>query len=127
MSMMRGSWGKVLAASVAFFGCSSAGAQVVVGNWESGTPEGWIDWSGGQTPLAAPRFSFNSTGATLGTTAVQFNLPASGYTQWAALKLQQGSNGVDEWRDEFLAADKLAVDITLVRDEMATATTNDFA
>jgi hypothetical protein len=112
---------------VAFFGCSTAGAQVVIGNWESGTPEGWIDWSGGQAPIAAPRFGFNSTGATAGTTAVQFNLPAGGYTQWAALKLQQGSNGVSEWRDDFLAADKLAVDITLVRDEMATAPSNDFA
>jgi hypothetical protein len=113
----------VLAAAAA---CPATRAAVVIGNWESGGPEGWIDWSGGQTPIAAPRFAFNSTGATLGTAAVQFNLPNGGYTQWASLKLQQGSNGVDEWRDDFLTSAQLAIDITLVRDEMATAATNDF-
>ena len=102
-------------------------AQVVIGNWESGTPEGWIDWSGGQMPIGPPRFAFNGTGATLGTTAVQFNLPNGGFTQWAALKLQQSGNGVNEWRDDFLASAKLAVDITLVRDEMVTSPSNDFA
>ena len=102
-------------------------AQVVLGNWESAAPEGWIDWSGGQTPIAPPRFGFNGIGATLGTGAVQFNLPQGGFTQWAALKLQQSGNGVDEWRDDFLASAKLAVDITLVRDEMVTSPTNDFA
>jgi hypothetical protein len=104
-----------------------AHAQVVLGNWETAAPEGWIDWSGGQTPIAPPRFGFNGIGATLGTGAVQFNLPQGGFTQWAALKLQQSGNGVDEWRDDFLASAKLAVDITLVRDEMVTSPTNDFA
>jgi hypothetical protein len=116
---------------IAFFAIalapSSSHAQVVLGNWESGAPEGWIDWSGGQTPIAPPRFGFNGIGATLGTMAVQFNHPNGGFTQWAALKLQQGSNGVDEWRDDFLASAKLAVDITLVRDEMVTSPSNDFA
>jgi hypothetical protein len=103
-------------------------AATVIGNWESGTPEGWIDWSSGQTPLAAPRFGFNSIGATLGTTAVQFNLPAGGFTQWASLKLQMGNNGVDEWRDDFLASAKLAVDFTFVANEMDRANTgNNFA
>ena len=106
---------------------SAARAQVVLGNWESGTPEGWIDWSGGQMPIGPPRFAFNGIGATLGTTAVQFNLPNGGFTQWAALKLQQSGNGVNEWRDDFLASAKLAVDITLVRDEMVTSPSNDFA
>jgi hypothetical protein len=102
-------------------------AATVIGNWESGMPEGWIDWGNGQAPLAAPRFGFNSVGATLGSGAVQFNLPATGYTQWAALKLQQSANGIEEWRDDFLANARLAVDITLVASEMSTAAGNNFA
>ncbi len=103
---------------------TTARAQTVIGNWESATPEGWVDWGSNQAPIAPPRFAFNSTGATLGTGAVQFN-HAGNYTQWAAIKLQQSGNGVNEWRDEFLASAQLAVDITLVRDEMAAG--NDFA
>jgi hypothetical protein len=106
---------------------SGANADTIIGNWESATAEGWIDWSSGQTPLPGTRFAFNSTGATLGSTAVQFGYPGAGYTQWAALKLQQAANGVDEWRDDFLNSAKLALDITLVRSEQATAPSNDFA
>ena len=102
-------------------------ANTLIGNWESGTPEGWIDWSSGQTPLAPPRFQFNSTGATVGSGAVQFNLAASAYTQWLSIKLQQSGNGVDEWRDDFLSSVKLAMDLTLVASEQGTAPTNDFA
>jgi hypothetical protein len=106
---------------------SRALGDVVIGNWESGAPEGWIDWSGGQTPLAPPRFNFNGIGATNGVGAIQFNLPGGGFTQWAALKLQMGSNGVDEWRDDFLASAKVAVDITLVASEQTVNPANDFA
>jgi hypothetical protein len=133
--MRKCTWQRAGAAAVCTIACaavllltaSPARAQTVIGNWETGTPEGWIDWSGGQTPIAPPRFGFNSTGATLGTGAVQFNLAATGFTQWAALKLQQGSNGVDEWRDDFLASALIAVDITFVRDEQATDPANNFA
>ena len=116
--------GIVIVALVLFL-TSAVRAQTVIGNWESGTPEGWLDWGSAQAPMAPPRFTFNSIGATLGTGAVQFNHPNGNYTQWAALKLQQAGNGVDEWRDDFLNSAQLAVDITLVRDEMAPG--NDFA
>lgn len=106
---------------------NGSSANTVIGNWESASSEGWIDWSSGQTPLEAPRFEFNSIGATLGTGALQFNLPATGFTQWASLKLQAGSNGVDEWRDDFLANTKVAIDITLVASEMAPDAGNNFA
>jgi hypothetical protein len=122
----------ITCASVAFLlvigmlSATVAHAQTtVIGNWESGTPEGWIDWSNGQMPIAPPRFGFNAVGATVGTGAVQFNHPNGGYTQWLAIKLQQAGNGIDEWRDEFLASAQLAVDFTFVRDEMAAG--NDFA
>jgi hypothetical protein len=104
-----------------------AKADTVIGNWESAAPEGWIDWSSGETPLAAPRFGYGAIGATLGTTALQFNLPATGFTQWASIKLQGGSNGVDEWRDDFIANTKVAVDVTLVASEMAIEPGNNFA
>jgi hypothetical protein len=118
----------VIIAAGALSAAAPSRAETLIGSWESGAPEGWIDWSNGQTPLAAPRFGFNGIGATAGAGAVQFNLPGGGYTQWASIKLQMGSNGVDEWRDEFLASAKVAIDITLVADEMDRANTgNDFA
>src|SRR5688572_22267215 len=92
----------VVLLTLALLASNGAAQSVVIGNWESAAPEGWVDWGSGQAPITAPRFTFNSTGATLGTGAVQFNHPSGGYTQWAALKLQQPGNGVDEWRDDFL-------------------------
>jgi hypothetical protein len=128
--MKRPSWllMAVLAVTAVLFSSPLSGrAASVIGNWESGTPEGWIDWSNGQAPLAAPRFEFNSVGATLGSGAVQFNLPGGNFTQWASLKLQMSANGIDEWRDEFLASSLVAADITLVASEMSTAAANNYA
>ena len=129
--MVRSARVRVVAISLAvtaLIGFTSYGtADTVIGNWESAAPEGWIDWSPGGTPLAAPRFGYGPIGATLGTTALQFNLPATGFTQWASIKLQGGSNGVDEWRDDFIANTKVAVDITLVASEMAIEPGNNFA
>jgi len=122
---------------VAAVGTSSrALGQVVIGDWESAGPEGWIDWNSGtlQT-MMAPRYEFNSTGATLGFGALEYNHPAQGFAQWAAIKLQLGTpggdgldgNGVDEWRDDFLAHTKVAVDVTLVASEMTADPGNNFA
>ena len=128
--MNRPSWLRtaVLAVTVTLLGVPLSGrAATVIGNWESGTPEGWIDWGNGQAPIGPARFGFNSVGATLGSGAVQFNLPGGNFTQWAALKLQQSANGVDEWRDNFLASSQIAADITLVASEMSTAAGNNYA
>ena len=107
-------------AVLAFAG--SAFADTVLGNWESGTPEGWIDWSNGQTPIGPPRFGFNGTGATLGTGAIQFNLPAGGFTQWAAFKLQ--NNGIADYRPDFFNSIQLAFDLTFVGSEMVSIAAN---
>lgn len=112
-----------------------AAADTIIGNWESGTPEGWIDWGSGQAPIAGPRFSFlqpDANGASLGTGAIRFNLPFGGYTQWLAVRLQNDPptpqpNGVSEWRDDFMAYNKMSVDFTFVPGDMTNAAGNDFA
>ncbi len=69
-----------VAAALAVFD-GVARADVIIGNWESGTPEGWIDWGNGQAPLAPPRHQFNNIGATVGNTALHFgvNVNAEGF------------------------------------------------
>jgi len=116
-----------ITASCCCFTPTASAVNTVIGNWESGTPEGWIDWGNGQAPIAAPRFAFNGIGATNGTRAIQFNLPGGGYTQWAAFKLQLANNGIAEYRPDFMAADKLLFDLTLVQSDMTVAAGNDFA
>ena len=106
-------------------------APAVIGNWEDGQADGWIDWGNGQTSIAAPRFGFNSTGATVGTGAIQFNITSPGtYTQWAAFKLQSfgdgrgtGSDGPNpvDYRQAFMGNTKFAFDLTLVPSEQNTS------
>jgi hypothetical protein len=112
-------------AAIAMTAAGTTHAQTaVIGNWESATPEGWLDWgTGGQPPVGPPRYAFNSTGATLGNTALQFNHPGN-FAQWAAIKLQSaGNGGVGEWRDDFMNNTKLAVDVTFDRAEIPQAVT----
>ena len=105
-------------------------AQTVIGDWESGTREGWIDWNNG-SPTATvepPKYAFNGIGATLGAGAIQYNSPG-GYTQWLAIKLQNDindplSNQIDDYRPGFLQHTKLAFDITLDAAEQTAG--NDF-
>jgi hypothetical protein len=74
-----------LAASSALWLARVSIAATTIGNWEDGQADGWIDWSGGQLPISSPSYGFNSTGATLGSKAVQFSEPFnSTYTQWLA-------------------------------------------
>ena len=124
-------------AMAASAGTTSASAAVVIGNWESGAPEGWIDWNAGGAVLTIPAagalYAFNGVGATLGTGALQYN-HAGGYKQWASIKLHIGpgngnpidGNGVQEWRDDFLASAKLAFDLTLIASEADPVSGNDF-
>jgi hypothetical protein len=127
MKQQLWSWILVAVAWATILVAAAPGYATIIGNWESGTAEGWIDWGNGQAPLAAPRHGFNSIGATVGTGAVQFNLPGPAtYTQWAAIKLQ--SNGIADYRPDFLGSSLLKVDITLVAADMAAAPpNNDYA
>ena len=73
----------------AAFAVSPANAAVVIGNWENNT-DGWIDWSGGQQPIAAPKFTYATTGVTLGSTSLQ--LTHAGWNQNLAIKLQDNGH-----------------------------------
>jgi hypothetical protein len=110
---------------------SRAVADTVIGDWESGTREGWFDWNTGTptTTVEPPIYAFNSIGATLGEGAIQYNSPGS-YTQWLAIKLQLDANdplanGIANYRPDFLANTKLAFDLTFVASEQTAG--NDFA
>lgn len=106
-------------------------ATRIIGDWEAGNREGWVDWNSGSPTevVGAPTFAFNSIGATHGTGAIQYNSPG-GYTQWLAIKLQLDvndvlSNGIADYRADFLANTKLGIDVTLVASEQTEG--NDFA
>ena len=112
-----------LAVVLAWTIASRAIADTTIGNWESGTRDGWVDWNGGSptTTVEAPKFAFNSIGATNGTGAIQYNSPG-GYTQWLGIKLQLDvndplANGIADYRPGFLANSKLAFDFTWVASE----------
>jgi hypothetical protein len=113
----------VAALPCCFASINAVAAPTIIGDWESGTREGWIDWNGGSptTSVGPPRFAFNSVGATHGTGAIQFN-EAGNYTQYLAIKLQNDpndalSNHVADYTPAFLANTKLAFDMTLVQSE----------
>jgi len=110
---------KGLVAVLVLATAASGHAQTVIGNWESGTREGWIDWNNGSPTVnvGTPKYAFNGVGATLGAGALQYNSPG-GYTQWLSIKLQNDvndplSNQIADYRTGFLQHTKLAFDITL--------------
>src|SRR5688500_5478989 len=80
--------GLAVAAAVA---PSGARADAIIGDWE-GTTDGWIDWSNGQAPIAAPKFSYDTIGVTSGSQSLK--LTQVGWGQNLSLKLQLFSNGV---------------------------------
>ena len=122
-----------LATSSALWSARTSTATTTIGNWEDGQADGWIDWGSGQLPISPPSYAFNSTGATLGSKAVQFNEPSNNtYTQWLAFKLQAlsgngrgtgsdansgGPGVIRDYRPDFMANSKIAFDLTLVRSE----------
>ncbi len=117
--------------ALAWTGANRTVADTIIGNWESGTRDGWVDWNSGAptTAVEAPTYAFNSIGATQGTGAIQYNSPG-GYTQWMAIKLQLDvndplSNGIADYRPDFVANTKLAFDLTIVDSEQTAG--NDFA
>src|SRR5262245_24146614 len=74
-----------------FVVASPARAQLtVIGNWESGSGDGWFDWQDGLTvtdPGESARYSFsNTTGVTIGNSSLLFQ--GSGYDQDLSIKLQ---------------------------------------
>ncbi|MGA2916455.1 MAG: PEP-CTERM sorting domain-containing protein [Sedimentisphaerales bacterium] len=86
-------------------------AATVIGNWENGSSDGWIDWiewGNGQSitsPLNASKYSFSTIGATSGTESLK--VTQSGWGQTLAIKLQ--NNG---FVDDFLANTIFQIDVT---------------
>jgi hypothetical protein len=131
----------ILVSTSAAISCLLAGiasaAPVVLGSWDDGQADGWIDWGGGQVSVAPPAYVFNSTGATLGSGAIGFNETSpTTYTQWLAFKLQAptannpvagrgtgsdansgGPGIIKDYRPDFMTNTKVAFDLTLVPSE----------
>ncbi len=86
-------------------------SEVVIGNWEDGSSDGWIDWIEYGTgksvtdPINSPKYSFSTIGATLGSESLQ--ITQSGWNQNLAIKLQ--NNGLV---DDFFANTIFQIDVT---------------
>jgi Dockerin type I domain len=96
----------------------SHAALTVVGNWESGSADGWIDW-GNQLSITDPgqnpgEYSFSSTtGVTIGSSSV--HVFASGNNQDLSVKLQNiplAGSSTGDARGAFFTNRAVAVDIT---------------
>jgi hypothetical protein len=128
------SWAKLtvwLALFVVVLGVSSSCfADTIIGNWESGTSEGWFDWNNSSPPgfilpVGPPQYAFNSIGATVGTEALQYSL--NGYHQWASIQLQDTSTHSDgtshpDYRPDFMSNTRLSFDLTIVNSESSACT-----
>ena len=95
-------------------------AEMVIGDWEEGSYDGWIDWGQGQgtiESIGAPKYTFSETGATLGTSALKVS-PGSGWQQNLSIKLQD-IGGLEA----FLANKAFAIDVTYNSADWDPATT----
>lgn len=103
---------RMLAVGVVSLGVvGAAEGEVVIGDFENGSYDGWIDWSSSQAPLVAPKFTFsNSLGVTRGSSALV--LTQNGWNQNLSIKLQDTTLHPD-YRAAFLANTQIQFDITL--------------
>src|SRR5450755_2715146 len=113
----------VLAASVAMLS-NHGNAATIIGNWESGTSEGWIDWGTGQLPVVPSiipgRWAIDGVGATLGTKALDFSIAGGSFSQFASIKLQTGDGTAgSDYRPAFLANTRMSFDLTIVGSDVS--------
>jgi len=88
------------------FACTGY-ADVVIGDWENGSYDAWIDWGGGTIEsIGAPKYTFSETGATLGTSALKVS-PGSGWQQNLSIKLADIG-----MLDAFKTGTAFAIDVT---------------
>jgi hypothetical protein len=87
-------------ASIVSFAPVTARADVVIGDWEAGSLDGWIEWSGFAS------FSSSTLGATRGSNSIKV-VPNASFSQHLALKLQD-----EELMDEFVANTQLSIDVS---------------
>ena len=93
---------------VLFFACTSY-ADTVIGDWENGSYNGWIDWGRGQAKIesiGAPKYTFSTIGATRGSSALKVS-PGSGWQQNLSISLAD-IGGLEA----FMANKAFAIDVT---------------
>ena len=90
---------------------AAARADKVIGNWEDAN-DGWIDWGSGQIPVdQSAKFSYTTTGATLGSKALQVS--QNGWGQNLSIRLQQDYSPALDLRDDWLEYTQFAIDVTV--------------
>lgn len=111
-----------LAVACVFGATPKCFADTIIGNWESGASEGWVDWGTGQLPVVPSiipgRWEINGIGATVGSKALQFSIAGGNFSQFAALKLQTGNGTAgSDFRPDFLANTRMSFDLTVLGGE----------
>lgn len=129
-----------LGASLSMAPKSSA---VVIGNWEGGATDGWIDWSfnneigglpqgGPTTVLPSPNYASSTEGATLGTNSLAFNPNAPsqygrGYYQCLSDKLEYNTDSMGNSEiSDFVANQIFSISVTFDASKMPGATYANF-
>ena len=95
-------------------------ADVVIGDWENGSYDSWIDWGAEQATIESigePKYSFSATGATLGSTALKMS-PGSGWQQNLSISLAD-IGGLEA----FMSGTAFAIDVTYNSADWDPATT----
>jgi hypothetical protein len=95
-------------------------ADEVIGDWEDGSYDGWIDWGAGQVTIESigePKYSFSPIGATLGSSALKVS-PGSGWQQNLSISLADIGA-----MDAFLANKAFSIDVTYNSADWDPATT----
>ncbi|MGA2916453.1 MAG: hypothetical protein ABSE89_10550 [Sedimentisphaerales bacterium] len=93
-------------------------ATTIIGNWENGSSNGWIDWGNGQSitnSVNASKYSFSTVGATSGSSSLE--VTKTGWNQNLSIKLQ--NNGLV---DKFMANNKFLIDVTVPADAFLNGT-----
>jgi hypothetical protein len=101
------------------FSCSSF-AEDVIGNWEDGSYDGWIDWGEGQVTIESidgPKYTFSDIGVTLGSSSLKVS-PGSGWQQNLSISLAD-VNALDA----FMSSTAFAIDVTYNSADWDPATT----
>ncbi len=84
-------------------------ADVVIGDWENGSYDGWIDWGAEQVTIESigePKYTFSPIGATLGNSALKVS-PGSGWQQNLSISLADIGA-----MDAFLDNKAFSIDVT---------------
>jgi hypothetical protein len=98
----------MLLAGFGFSAVSSQSQTTIIGNWEGGSSDGWLDWNGG-SPVSIStlpsKYSFSTTtGVTLGSESLE--LTQTGYNQGLAISLSSSQKAA------FFNDTELSFDVT---------------